>query len=96
MNQTVRRGTNGGVTMAGLLAAAAGGSVLGLTFVILGFITTTCTFDIALKQLLLIPVSALAGLCGSLIDSLLGATLQYSGFCSVRNKVIFRLFVFIF
>ncbi|KAL8514688.1 hypothetical protein ACS0TY_013687 [Phlomoides rotata] len=84
----VRRGTNGGVTMAGLLAAAAGGSVLGLTFVIFGFISTTCTFDIALKQLLIIPVSALAGLCGSVIDSLLGATLQYSGFCSVRNKVV--------
>ncbi|KAL0314587.1 UNVERIFIED_CONTAM: protein PGR [Sesamum angustifolium] len=84
----VRRGTNGGVTKAGLLAAAAGGAVIGLTFVILGFITTNCTFNVALKQLLLIPVSALAGLCGSVIDSVLGATLQYSGFCSVRNKVV--------
>ncbi|KAK6115233.1 hypothetical protein DH2020_007502 [Rehmannia glutinosa] len=84
----VRRGTNGGVTKAGLLAAAAGGSVIGLTFVILGFVTTNCTFNLALRQLLLIPISALAGLCGSVIDSLLGATLQYSGFCSVRNKVV--------
>ncbi|GFP95271.1 transmembrane protein 19 [Phtheirospermum japonicum] len=84
----VRKGTNGGVTKTGLLAAVAGGSVIGLTFVILGFVTTNCTFDIALKQLLIIPVSALAGLCGSVIDSLLGATLQYSGFCTVRNKVV--------
>ncbi|KAL6493037.1 hypothetical protein OROGR_032796 [Orobanche gracilis] len=84
----VRRGTNGGVTKAGVAAAAAGGSVIGLTFFTLGFVTTNCTYDIALKQLLLIPVSALAGLCGSLIDSLLGATLQYSGFCTVRNKVV--------
>lgn len=84
----VRRGTNGGVTKAGLLAAAAAGSIIGLTFVLIGFFTTRCAYDVALKQLLVIPISALAGLCGSVIDSLLGATLQFSGFCSVRNKVV--------
>ncbi|GER57030.1 transmembrane protein [Striga asiatica] len=82
----VRRGTNGGVTKAGLLAATAGGSVIGLTFVVLGLLTTNCTSYVALKQLLVIPISALAGLCGSVIDSLLGATLQYSGICTVVGK----------
>lgn len=86
-SQPVRRGTNGGVTKAGLLAAAAGGSVIGLAFVLVVFLTAKCTFNAALKQLLVIPLSSLAGLCGSVIDSLLGATLQFSGFCSVRNKV---------
>ncbi|XP_051139924.1 protein PGR isoform X1 [Andrographis paniculata] len=84
----VRKGTNGGVTKAGLLAAAAGGSVIGLALFISGLLTSNCPFNVTLKQLLLIPVSAIAGLCGSLVDSVLGATLQYSGFCTVRNKVV--------
>lgn len=86
--QTVRKGTNGAVTVEGLLAAAAAGFVIGLAYVIVGLLTVECAHDVMWKQLLVIPVAAAAGLCGSLIDSLLGATLQFSGYCSLRKRVM--------
>ncbi|KAF3779568.1 Transmembrane protein [Nymphaea thermarum] len=86
--KTVPKGTNGAVTVSGLIAAAAAGSVVGLTFILVGLLTASCNVDVALKQLLVLPLGMLAGVIGSLIDSLLGATVQFSGFCSVRKKVV--------
>lgn len=85
--QTVRKGTNGAVSVQGLVAATAAGLLIGLTCVIVGLLTTECATDAVLNQLLAIPIAAAAGLGGSLIDSLLGATLQFSGYCTVRKKV---------
>lgn len=83
----VRKGTNGGVTLDGLLAATAAGIIIGVSFILVGLITAECSADVAWRQLLIVPVSALAGLFGSLVDSFIGATLQFSGYCSVQKKV---------
>lgn len=84
----VQRGVNGAVTMSGLLAAGAGGALIGLTFAIFGLLTARCEGTLAVKQWLAIAIGALAGVFGSVCDSLLGATVQFSGYCVVRKKVV--------
>ncbi|XP_078165039.1 protein PGR-like [Carex rostrata] len=84
----VKKGTNGGVTISGLAAAVAAGCAIGLAFVGVGFVTTNCEARVARRQMLMIPLATFSGLFGSLIDSFLGATLQYSGYCSMHKKVV--------
>lgn len=91
LEQKVKKGTNGGVTISGLAAAAAAGCAIGLAFVGVGFVTTNCEACVARRQMLMIPLATFSGLLGSLIDSFLGATLQYSGYCSMHKKVLFIL-----
>ncbi|EFJ52536.1 hypothetical protein VOLCADRAFT_44503, partial [Volvox carteri f. nagariensis] len=91
----VRRGTNGGVTLLGLSASIMGGMFVGLAFYLAGLLSPTLwIFEsqraVAAGQWRLIPIGLMAGLFGSALDSLLGATLQYSGYDTVRGRVMSR------
>lgn len=77
----MRRGTNGAVTAQGLLASLAGGLAMGLVFYAAGVVSPTLwIFEsqraAAAAQWVLIPLGCAAGLVGSVVDSVLGATLQ--------------------
>lgn len=76
----VPRGTNGGVSLIGLLVSLLGGVLIGLAY----FITNVYAIDkdildAATPQWPIIVFGGVAGLFGSLLDSVLGATIQFTG-----------------
>lgn len=75
----VRKGTNGGVTLLGLASSCLGGLFVGLIFFITGGSYQT--------QWKVIPLGVGAGLVGSIIDSLLGATIQFTGYNRKTGKI---------
>lgn len=85
-------GTNGGVSWVGLFVSALGGLTVGLFY----YLTVLYTVDTAVLQLAapqwpIIIVGGIGGFVGSLLDSVLGATLQYSGkFSSIVLQHGFR------
>ena len=90
--RSVEPGTNGGVTALGWSASAAGGAAVGAAFVVGraavvalsgGDFLATC-----IQDAIIVVYGAIAGVFGSFVDSMLGATVQYSGFCSVKDKVV--------
>ena len=87
----VPRGTNGGVSLPGIIASALGGLMIGLIFYITQRILILDeSFLIGAKltpQWIVIPLGTSAGLLGSAVDSVLGATLQYSGYCSDTGRI---------
>ena len=92
--QRVPRGTNGGITGVGILCSIAGGLVVGVTY----FVTLVSFLDVGrfdnvslASQLPVVLVGGAAGLFGSVVDSLLGATVQYSGYSDKLGKVVSKL-----
>ncbi|XP_076244185.1 transmembrane protein 19 [Calliopsis andreniformis] len=76
----VPKGTNGGVSWIGLLVSALGGLTVGLFhYLTVLYTVDTAVLQAAAPQWPIIIVGGIGGLLGSILDSLLGATLQYSG-----------------
>lgn len=76
----VPNGTNGGVTLVGTFFSMVGGTVIGLSqYLATFYFSDKASWDNAPPQWPLILFGAFAGFFGSLVDSLMGATLQYSG-----------------
>jgi uncharacterized membrane protein len=76
----VPRGTNGGVSAWGLLVSLMGGIFIGLFYFLatLIFVDSDHLAD-SPPQFPIILLGGIAGLFGSLLDSFLGATCQFSG-----------------
>ncbi|XP_057365931.1 transmembrane protein 19-like [Daphnia carinata] len=78
--KNVPRGTNGGVTWVGILMSALGGLVVGVAY----YVTLLLRLDadileVNISQWPLMLTGLFGGLIGSLLDSFLGATCQFSG-----------------
>lgn len=85
--EEVPTGTNGGVTTVGLVASFIGGLTVGGAY----FVTQQLFVEdlhLADPQWPIILYGGVAGLLGSMLDSFLGANMQYSGFDSSIGKVV--------
>lgn len=80
--QVVPAGTSGGVSFAGILAAAAGSFTIALT----GFCTWPLTGTVDDLRFLLSIIVLFAGFIGSLVDSWIGATIQAIYWCPQCSK----------
>lgn len=97
----VPKGTNGGITLIGTLCSTIGGLVIGLAqYLTMLYFTDKTMLMYAPPQWPMIVFGAFAGFLGSLIDSFMGATLQYSGkhillllFCDSKDT-LFLIWVF--
>lgn len=85
--EEVPTGTNGGVTPVGLVASFIGGLTVGAAYFVTQLLFVS-DLHLADPQWPIIMYGGVAGLLGSMLDSFLGANMQYSGFDSSIGKVV--------
>ncbi|MFC5451748.1 DUF92 domain-containing protein [Paenibacillus aestuarii] len=86
----VPAGTSGGVTALGLLASLLGGLFIGLVGWLCSQLDSSAAggADTSVALLPLLTAGAVSGLLGSLLDSLLGATLQVMYRCEQCGRIV--------
>jgi len=86
--QRVPKGTNGGISVFGTAASVGGGFLIGAMHYLCTFFVSD-NFDVAIRtQWPSILLGTFAGFTGAMMDSFLGATLEYSGFDEKKNMVV--------
>ncbi|XP_039617860.1 transmembrane protein 19 [Polypterus senegalus] len=80
-------GTNGGITLVGVIASFSGGLVVGLAYYFSQLIFVKDLY-LAAPQWPVVVYGGIAGLLGSMLDSFLGATMQYSGYEESTGRVV--------
>jgi uncharacterized protein (TIGR00297 family) len=89
----VPSGTNGGVSWLGFVWSALGGGIIGISTVLLdlmsGVLAATTESHLSQAATRIVVFSTCCGLLGSILDSLLGATLQQS-FYDPDSKMVFQ------
>lgn len=83
----VPRGTNGGLSLPGTMGSLAGGLIIGLTYFVFGYVWTPSDL-LAHQAMITLGLGILGGGLGSLMDSILGATLQASWYDEEKRRVL--------